>query len=85
MALTTPCAITKQFGSTMPSSPQILAAHTRTEDTELHFLLGFAGKTGDFKHLTNNVVPDLFSDRDGPHSIRGDKPGEDGHRIFLYA
>lgn len=42
-------------------------------------------KTGDFKNLTNNVVPDLFSDWDGPHSIRRDKPGEDGHGIFLYA
>lgn len=84
MALTTACAITKQFGSTMPSSPQILAAHTRTEDTQPHFLLRSAEKV-DFKNLTNNVVPDLFSDGDGPHSIRRDKPGEDGHRILLYA
>lgn len=44
MALTTACAITKQFGSTMPSSPQILAVHTKTEDTELHFRLRFAEK-----------------------------------------
>lgn len=34
--------------------------------------------------LTDDVVPDLLSDGDRPHSVGRDEPGEDGHGVFLY-
>ena len=82
--MTTSCAVTKQFGSTMPSSPHILAAETGAETIETRvYMIGFLILKKRLS-LTDYVVSRLLADGNGPHSIWRDVLGEDDDCIFLY-